>query len=96
MDERAAADSVNDFGRPPIGEGKEEQARRCLVFIVSIFFMALQKYNRELKGLLDNVDDDAPYTSEMGENQSGERGEKKRGRVKLEDLTRYTMVKRIW
>lgn len=25
MDARAAADAVNDFGRDPIGEGKEEK-----------------------------------------------------------------------
>jgi len=96
MDERAAADSVNDFGRPAIGEGKEEQVRRCLATVVLCFLITFQKYNRELKGLLDNVDDDAPYTAEMGENQSGEHAGKKKGRVKLEDLTRYTMVKRIW
>lgn len=27
MEARAAADKVNDFGRDPIGEGKEEQVR---------------------------------------------------------------------
>lgn len=30
MDARAAADVVNDFGRDPIGEGKEEQVRHLL------------------------------------------------------------------
>ncbi|KDR75015.1 hypothetical protein GALMADRAFT_140571 [Galerina marginata CBS 339.88] len=78
MDEREAADAINDFGRNPIGEGKEEQL-----------------YNKKLKTLLDSDRDDMPHTSEMGENKSGEHG-KKKGRVKLEDLTRYTMVKRIW
>ncbi|KAF4620641.1 hypothetical protein D9613_000239 [Agrocybe pediades] len=78
MEAREAADVVNDFGRDPIGEGKEEQA-----------------YNKKLKTLLDSDRDDVPPTSEMGENKSGEQG-KKKGRVKLEDLTRYTMVKRIW
>ncbi|PPQ90536.1 hypothetical protein CVT25_015850 [Psilocybe cyanescens] len=78
MDEREARDVVNDFGRDPIGEGKEEEL-----------------YNKKLKTLLDSDRDDVPHTSEMGENASGEHG-KKKGRVKLEDLTRYTMVKRIW
>ncbi|KAF8198103.1 eukaryotic membrane protein family-domain-containing protein [Pholiota molesta] len=78
MEAREAADVVNDFGRDPIGEGKEEQA-----------------YNKKLKTLLDSDRDDVPHTSEMGENKAGEHG-KKKGRVKLEDLTRYTMVKRIW
>ncbi|RDB16757.1 Endoplasmic reticulum membrane protein 65 [Hypsizygus marmoreus] len=77
MEAREAADAVNDFGRDPIGEGKEEQV-----------------YNKKLKTLLDNDRDDAPRTAEIGENQPGQQG--KKGRVKLEDLTRYTMVKRIW
>ncbi|KAG6837008.1 hypothetical protein H0H93_016468 [Arthromyces matolae] len=77
MEAREAADVVNDWGRNPIGEGKEEQV-----------------YNKKLKGLLDNEDDDVPRTAEIGENKPGQQG--KKGRVKLEDLTRYTMVKRIW
>jgi len=77
MEARAIADVVNDFGRNPIGEGKEEQV-----------------YNKELKTLLDNDRDDAPRTAEMGENKPGQGG--KKGRVPLEELTRYTMVKRIW
>ncbi|KAF8069985.1 eukaryotic membrane protein family-domain-containing protein [Lyophyllum atratum] len=77
MEAREAADVVNNFGRDPIGEGKEEQV-----------------YNKKLKSLLDNEEDDAPRTAEIGENKAGQGG--KRGRVRLEDLTRYTMVKRIW
>ncbi|KAF8627820.1 hypothetical protein AX15_004241 [Amanita polypyramis BW_CC] len=83
MDARAAADAVNDYGRDPIGEGKEEQ-----------------KYNRELKAHLDNTQDDALRTAEIGEKppnkESGVGRKDKKERVKLEDLTRYTMVKRIW
>jgi len=48
-----------------------------------------------LKKLVDDERDDVPHTAEMGENQNGFQ-KKKKGRVKLEDLTRYTMVKRIW
>jgi len=50
-------------------------------------------YNRQLKSLLESDRDDVPRTAEIGENKPGD---KKKGRVKLEDLTRYTMVKRIW
>ena len=32
MEARQAADVVNDFGRDPIGEGKEEQVRITLYF----------------------------------------------------------------
>ncbi|GLB45078.1 putative eukaryotic membrane protein family protein [Lyophyllum shimeji] len=78
MEAREAADVVNDFGRDPIGEGKEEQV-----------------YNKKLKSLLDNEQDDVPRTAEIGENKPGQQTGKK-ARVKLEDLTRYTMVKRIW
>ncbi|KAJ7594586.1 eukaryotic membrane protein family-domain-containing protein [Mycena floridula] len=77
MEARAAEDVINDFGRDPIGEGKEEQ-----------------KYNRELKSLVDNRKDDATISTDMGESTKGRRG--KTERVKLEDLTRFTMVKRIW
>ncbi|KAI0812804.1 eukaryotic membrane protein family-domain-containing protein [Irpex lacteus] len=86
MEGRAAADVVNDFGRDPIGEGKEEQ-----------------KYNRDLKTILDNRRDDAEPVAEIGELDQGkkekekekDKGDKKK-RVPLEDITRYTMVKRIW
>ncbi|KAI0305533.1 eukaryotic membrane protein family-domain-containing protein [Multifurca ochricompacta] len=88
MEAREIADVVNDFGRDPIGEGQEER-----------------KYNRELKDILDNGRDDAVPVSEIGERGSGEkrvvvdssRGESgKQKRPKLEELTRFTMVKRIW
>lgn len=31
MDEREAGDVINDFGRDPIGEGKEEQVTAALL-----------------------------------------------------------------
>ena len=38
MEARQAADTVNDFGRNPIGEGKEEQVRfrdyLCWLFLI--------------------------------------------------------------
>ncbi|KAF9268667.1 DUF747-domain-containing protein [Marasmius fiardii PR-910] len=83
MEAREAADRINDFGRDPIGEGKEEQS-----------------YNRELKTLLDSERDDMAPLAEIGEGKphetGGGGGGSKKGRVKLEDLTRFTMVKRIW
>jgi hypothetical protein len=88
MEAREAEDAINDFGRDPIGEGKEEQI-----------------YNRELKTLLDNRRDNASPTAEIGERartgsglstvSAGDSGVGKK-RVKLDDLTRFTMVKRIW
>ncbi|KAG1786793.1 DUF747-domain-containing protein [Suillus plorans] len=83
MEARAAADTVNDFGRDPIGEGKEER-----------------EYNKQLKKMVDDWRDDAVRVGEMGEgrmrggNGQGGGGDKKR--VPLEELTRFTMVKRIW
>ncbi|KZP34527.1 DUF747-domain-containing protein [Athelia psychrophila] len=86
MEAREAQDAINDFGRDPIGEGKEEQI-----------------YNKELKTLLDNRQDDASPTAEIGEldrtnngRPTGARGTGGKKRVRLEDLTRFTMVKRIW
>jgi len=76
MEAREAEDAVNDHGRDPIGEGREEQI-----------------YNRELKTLLDNKRDDAAPLAEIGERHTIKG---KKGRVKLDDLTRFTMVKRIW
>ncbi|KAJ3973490.1 eukaryotic membrane protein family-domain-containing protein [Lentinula raphanica] len=83
MEAREAEDAVNDYGRDPVGEGKEER-----------------QYNRELKTLLDNRRDDVSPTAEIGENppKNGKdgRGRSKKERIPLEELTRYTMVKRIW
>ena len=106
MEDREAEDAVNDFGRDPIGEGKEEQVgvldHSCFTPCIDFCF---QIYNRELKTLLDNKRYDEPPTAEIGENQPQKRGSGgggggdgggKRKRVKLEDLTRFTMVKRIW
>lgn len=90
MEQRKADDKINDFGRDPIGEGGEERV-----------------YNRELKTYLDNQTDDATAVAEIGENQkSGSKGENtgrgesggggNKKRPDLEDITRFTMVKRIW
>jgi hypothetical protein len=56
----------------------------------------MQVYNRELKTLLDHRRDDVEPMAEMGERKGQERGSGRKTRVKLEDLTRFTMVKRIW
>ncbi|EEB89565.1 hypothetical protein MPER_12320 [Moniliophthora perniciosa FA553] len=83
MEAREEEDRINDFGRDPIGEGKEEQI-----------------YNKELKTLLDNKSDDIMPIAEIGEGgppkAEGRGVGGKKGRVKLENLTRFTMVKRIW
>lgn len=79
---RAVADHVNDFGRDPIGEGMEER-----------------EYNKQLQKMVDNWRDDAMFVSEMGEGQENSKVEimeSRKKRVPLEDLTRFTMVKRIW
>lgn len=64
---------------------------------------SLQAYNKELKTLLSQARDDVPPTADIGENppttekvksNGGGGGGKKK--IKLEDLTRFTMVKRIW
>ncbi|KAG8947048.1 hypothetical protein FRC04_011228 [Tulasnella sp. 424] len=90
MEERRKEDEdINDYTRPAIGEGKDEIA-----------------YNKELKGLLSQARDDVPPTAEIGENppkgtEPKAKGDKAGGgggrkKVALEDLTRFTMVKRIW
>lgn len=89
MEQRKAADKINDFGRDPVGEGDDERV-----------------YNRELKTYLDNKTDDTAAVAEIGENRerNGSKNEKNDGgdggsgkkRPELEDITRFTMVKRIW
>lgn len=83
MEARTAADRVNDFGRDPIGEGIDER-----------------KYNKQLQKMIDNWRDDAVYVSEIGEGRGNKLETTENGngksRVPLEDLTRFTMVKRIW
>jgi len=107
MEAREAEDVVNDFGRDPIGEGQEERVSSISIFPLTVFKRRVpyvQKYNRELKDILDNKWDDAAQVSEIGELGCSERGvieptrdeERKRKRPKLEELTRFTMVKRIW
>jgi len=76
MEAREEEDKVNDFGRDPIGEGKEER-----------------EYNRDLKSLLVNVNDDMTPVPDMGEKAVNDSSKR---RPKLEELTRFTMVKRIW
>ncbi|PAV18618.1 hypothetical protein PNOK_0546100 [Pyrrhoderma noxium] len=78
MEDREQEDKVNDFGRDPIGEGKDER-----------------EYNRELKTLLNYKGNDATKLPDIGEKKSGAEGETRK-RPKLEELTRFTMVKRIW
>lgn len=103
MEARAVADVVNDFGRDPIGEGKEERVR----FHFHCFWMGQvnactplsQKYNRDLKTLLDNRQDNAEPVAEIGERRArdgGDDGNGKKKRLTLEEITRFTMVKRIW
>ncbi|KAG8213841.1 DUF747-domain-containing protein [Butyriboletus roseoflavus] len=79
---RAVADHINDFGRDPVGEGMEER-----------------EYNKQLHKLVDNWRDDAVFVSEMGEGHENGKAENMgsgKKRVPLEDLSRFTMVKRIW
>jgi hypothetical protein len=91
MEQREAEDVVNDFGRDPIGESKDEK-----VWWIdqgsSVNLKFPQNYNRELKSLLLQKKDDASRTPDMGEYKKN--GEKKR--PGLNELTRFTMVKRIW
>lgn len=60
-----------------------------------ILTLNTQEYNRELKTLLDYRGDDATRVPDIGEKKHGAQEDKKR-RPKLEELTRFTMVKRIW
>ena len=107
MEVREAEDVVNDYGRDPIGEGQEERVSGISTFSLTVLKRRVphvQKYNRELRDILDNKWDDAAQVSEIGELGSSERGvieptrdeDRKRKRPKLEELTRFTMVKRIW
>lgn len=106
MEARAAADVINDFGRDPIGEGKEERVSThflydllCLETVSHANPRHPQKYNRDLKTLLDNRRDDAAPVAETGERKSGDTGldaNGKKKRLALEEITRFTMVKRIW
>ena len=107
MEAREAEDVVNDYGRDPIGEGQEERVSSISTSPLTVLKCRVphvQKYNRELKDILDNKWDDTAQVSEIGELGSSERGvieptrdeDRKRKRPKLEELTRFTMVKRIW
>jgi hypothetical protein len=74
--------------------------RSCVFFEFAESFV--QRYNRELKTLLDNPIDDADIKPDLGElrdhpsNRGRSTEKKERRRIPLEELTRFTMVKRIW
>jgi hypothetical protein len=81
------------------GRGRRTRLVYFLIIFLSVRYLmhilpGMKVYNKELKTLFDNEQDDAPRTAEMGENKPGQ--VRKKGRVPLEELTRYTMVKRIW
>lgn len=107
MQEREDEDVINDFGRDPVGEGKDERVR-CVPLLCQFTADSsyLQIYNRELKTYLDNNEDNAEAVAEIGERvpgagDSGKSRPKDTGgggkkRLALEDITRFTMVKRIW
>lgn len=110
MESRITADSVNDFGRDPIGEGKDERVRVPSLQhhpMTPSINVSRQKYNRDLKTLLDNKRDDAAPVAEIGERKPEQNGKfsssgrgggggDKKTRLELEEITRFTMVKRIW
>jgi hypothetical protein len=105
MEEREKEDAVNDFGRDPIGEGLDERVSvKVTARILERLMVRPKQYNRDLKVLLDDHRDDATPAAEMGEKKvadpargpGGGGGGGKKKRVKLEDITRFTMVKRIW
>jgi hypothetical protein len=105
MEAHEKEDAVNDFGRDPVGEGPEERVRGCELPGLRDTTAPFQLYNRELKFMLDDARDDAAPISDMGEKDVTARPQKATGgggggsskkRPKLEDITRFTMVKRIW
>lgn len=69
MKEREVQDSLNDYGRPPVGESRDERHRSLAI-----------------KQLLSNPSDNLTN----GKNSST------KGRLKLEEVTRFTMTKKIW
>ncbi|KZT58635.1 DUF747-domain-containing protein [Calocera cornea HHB12733] len=84
---RAKEDVVNNFDRPPIGESIEEQG-----------------YNRKTLDMLERPEDDQRVVPDMvivpeEQNAWGAKPaekEKKKKTYELEELNRWTMVKRIW
>lgn len=94
MEAREEEDKVNDFGRDPIGEGRDERVRlRYRPCVTDSDQIQLQEYNRGLKTLLVNTNDDMTPVPDIGEKVSNDTSKR---RPKLEELTRFTMVKRIW
>ncbi|BEI80187.1 hypothetical protein CcaverHIS002_0107160 [Cutaneotrichosporon cavernicola] len=94
MDEREAQDTVNDFGRGPVGISKEEI-----------------EYNKQTSRYLSKPDDDlpdhpsapilrsTPQTTKLAEAEGANAEGRVKGKKKawrLEEVERWTMVKRIW
>ncbi|KAK1920829.1 eukaryotic membrane protein family-domain-containing protein [Papiliotrema laurentii] len=102
MEEREREDKVNDFGRAPVGESKEETAynQQTKEYLGSTSDdldisgrRPLEKTDIRASYASSKPDDDKktpPGTTGVGS------GAKKGKKWKLEEVERWTMVKRIW
>ena len=86
MEEREAKDVVNDFGRDPIGEGKEEQVR----FLCFLFFHHWGNIQQEIEETGRRRKRWCTSHCWDGREPGWLREEEER------ELTRYTVVKRLW
>lgn len=110
MDEREAQDAVNDFGRAPVGISKEEIVSQLGCFLLELTPQEYNKETtRHLSQPDDDLPDhpstpiliSPPRAAKRAETQTdGAHGEgRAKGKKKawrLEEVERWTMVKRIW
>lgn len=109
MDAREAEDAVNDFGRSAVGESKEEMVSWLVA--CKTLGLTDKAYNKRTSEYLSKeLDDLAEYpppavaSSRVGHNEKGDstpppapvKNGKKGKKWRLEEVERWTMVKRIW
>lgn len=109
MEQREAEDIVNDFSRSAVGDSKEE---KVLLPQLDCFTDLSQEYNSKTTRYLSQDYDDLPdYPSipstnalatpfsvkvAPGSEEKPREKSSKTKRWKLEEVERWTMVKRIW
>jgi hypothetical protein len=86
---RELEDAVNDYGRPPIGETQEEKVSQYLHS--NVIIIKLQARNNVIRDLLQESRPNGVPGGAESLNTSG-----KKKFLKLEEVTRFTMTKRIW
>ena len=97
---RSEDDEVNDFARPPLGEGEDEKVSLHMIISPNVFpeltsvlmCRRCQEYNQRLRSLLDRDRDDLRVTHEIRTDDGTAKAGGKKKKLTIEEGSRWTMV----